>query len=269
MHGADENNSQGMGAFIANAESIAQKFGCLVIAVHHVGKDETRGMRGWSGLHAACDCEWEVTKGTEEGSYSVTLQKVREGLGGLSWTFNLPIVVVGRDEDGDEVTTRVVDITSEPAGASRAAGDQQKPKSGNLIAFDAAFDEAMAAAGEDYTTADGAHVKAVRRSEIRSRFSWVANEPDVRKRQKRASGAFSRALESLEEQGEYQREIVGGVDRIWRVPPRKDGTTLVNWLSTIPQIGAGNQNRSEGGGCDVRPRPGPQTGVHVSGSPKG
>ena len=56
MGGSDE-NSQGMQAFVNNAGNVARELDCLVIAVHHTGRDEGRGMRGWSGLHGACDAE--------------------------------------------------------------------------------------------------------------------------------------------------------------------------------------------------------------------
>ncbi len=88
LFGADENSAADMGAFVANAGMIADAFGCLVIAVHHSGKDAERGMRGSSALHGACDSEWEIRDG-QGGEKVVSLVKNKEGEDGLSWSFRL------------------------------------------------------------------------------------------------------------------------------------------------------------------------------------
>jgi len=253
MHGADENTSQGMGRFLANAESLVQKFDCLVIAVHHAGKDEARGMRGWSGLHASCDCEWEVTKGTAERSHSVRLQKVRDGRAGLSWTFNLIPVPVGFDEDGDPVTTCVVEIIGDPALAKNSKDSRQTPKhrSRSLVAFDNAFEEAMSATGEEYKTTEGQYVKAVTREAVRSHFCWAPEESDANKRRKKTSGAFTSVLKLLSEQSVYCNETVSSIQRVWRAEQKIDLTMPGGNPGNIAhstQIGEGDQNCSEGEG---------------------
>ena len=60
LGGADE-NGPGMAKFIENCGVMSRQINdCLVLCVHHTGKDASRGMRGWSGLHGATDVEYEV-----------------------------------------------------------------------------------------------------------------------------------------------------------------------------------------------------------------
>lgn len=90
LFGADENSSADMGAFVANADRIAQHFGCLVLVVHHTGKHSKAGMRGSNALEAACDSVLRLeTRGT---SKTVTVEKNKEGEAGLSIAFRLQTV---------------------------------------------------------------------------------------------------------------------------------------------------------------------------------
>ena len=61
MPGQDQNSSQAMSTFVGNTARIAEAFDALAIAVHHSGKDASKGMLGSQVLHGATDCEWEVT----------------------------------------------------------------------------------------------------------------------------------------------------------------------------------------------------------------
>ncbi|MBB2692175.1 UNVERIFIED_ORG: hypothetical protein GGI62_003345 [Rhizobium esperanzae] len=87
LSGADENSSADMGAFVANAAAIASAFNhCLVLVVHHSGKDAERGMRGSSSLNGATDCEWQLSGADIR---TVTLGKMKDGEDGLAWSFRL------------------------------------------------------------------------------------------------------------------------------------------------------------------------------------
>lgn len=103
MGGAKEND-EGIGMFVANCGHIEEQLGGLVIAIHHTGKDEAQGMRGWSGMHAACDCEWLFAE-TDKG-HSVTIKKFRDEPTNLTWDFTLEQVEIGRNrfrQAGDDV----------------------------------------------------------------------------------------------------------------------------------------------------------------------
>lgn len=78
----------------------------MVLLVHHAGKDTSKGARGWSGLRAAADAELEVQRTPAGRLLRITKQKDGEDSG--AWGFDLQTVVVGVDEDGDEVASCVV-----------------------------------------------------------------------------------------------------------------------------------------------------------------
>jgi hypothetical protein len=216
--GADE-NGEGMATFIENAGSIEQAFECLVIPVHHTGRDVDRGPRGWSGLHGADDAEWAVSE--KEGKHLVYISKMKDGEDGLKWQFALKVVTIGLDEDNEPVTTCIVDLQSEPAKrtetAKKKAAGRQPPRSQRE--FEAAFNEALKAHGHDYRDASGATVCAVLVEQVRRYFAkrWASDEIDERKRQQKVSATFNRALGSLPPSYRTQAEANGAHDRVWKI----------------------------------------------------
>ena len=81
-----------------------------MLVVHHPGKDDARGIRGSSALFAACDA---VIKITANGNIrEVTTEKVKEGVIETLFSYRLKQVSLGEDEDGDEVTSCVVEVMS-------------------------------------------------------------------------------------------------------------------------------------------------------------
>jgi len=123
MPGGNENSGEDMGMVMGHCKEITRATGAMVAPVHHSGKDESRGARGWSGLRAACDFEFEVIRADEDRVATVT--KMKGGEDGAEYGFRLQTVVVGQDEDGDAETTCVVTYT-DSSRASVAAS--QGPK---------------------------------------------------------------------------------------------------------------------------------------------
>ncbi|WP_111748619.1 AAA family ATPase [Salinisphaera orenii] len=60
--GCDENSAQDMSTVINALQRMQRASGGVILAVHHLGKDTTRGARGHSSLYAACDCVLAVTQ---------------------------------------------------------------------------------------------------------------------------------------------------------------------------------------------------------------
>jgi hypothetical protein len=106
-HSGDENSAKDMGLFLAACKDLSHATGAMVLAVHHTGKEESKGMRGSSALFAGADFVMEVFKNEKE--HGASLSKSRDDVTGTSFSFVLKRVVVGHDEDGDEVTTCVVE----------------------------------------------------------------------------------------------------------------------------------------------------------------
>ena len=105
--GANENAGEDMGKALGHCKRLHELTGALVVLIHHSGKDQARGARGWSGLRAAADAEIEVVR-TESGQRSLRLSKAKDGEDGLEWGFALDVVQVGADEDLEPITSCVV-----------------------------------------------------------------------------------------------------------------------------------------------------------------
>jgi len=105
--GANENAAEDMGKALAHCKMLRRKTGAVVLLVHHAGKDVTRGARGWSGLRAAADAEIEVSRVGDFRAMRISKQK--DGDDSEEWAFKLEQVAVGVDEDGDAITSCVVD----------------------------------------------------------------------------------------------------------------------------------------------------------------
>ena len=106
--GANENSGEDMGRALANLRIIRDLTGATIVIIHHAGKDLSRGLRGWSGIHAAVDAAIEVSR-AESGEREIRIAKQKDGDDGLAWGFTLSVVVVGMDTDGDEETSCIID----------------------------------------------------------------------------------------------------------------------------------------------------------------
>jgi hypothetical protein len=90
--GADENSAKDMSVALEHCKLIHLATGAMVLLIAHAGKDETRGMRGWSGIKAAMDVEIECTdtQPNTPGSLRVAkITKLKDGEEGLSFPFRL------------------------------------------------------------------------------------------------------------------------------------------------------------------------------------
>jgi hypothetical protein len=120
MAGGDENSPVDMTALIRNIDAIREATGAHIMLVHHTGKDAAKGARGHSSLRAATDTEIEVMN--EDGARAAQVTKQRDYAGGEVWAFNLRQVPLGIDQDGDEVSSCVV----EPADAEEFKRSKKK-----------------------------------------------------------------------------------------------------------------------------------------------
>lgn len=104
--GANENSAEDMGRALSHCKALNRATGAMVLLVAHSGKDEARGMRGWSGVLGALDAEIVVERSGDYRAARITKTKDGEGEGD-EYPFRLERVVVGVDADGDEVSTAV------------------------------------------------------------------------------------------------------------------------------------------------------------------
>lgn len=115
MGTGDENNAPDIADLTRNIGLIQRATGAHVMLIHHSGKDTGRGARGHSALRAAIDTEIELTR-DDLGQITAEVTKQRDGPTGYRFVYNLRQVELGEDQDGDIVTTCLV----EPADAPEA-----------------------------------------------------------------------------------------------------------------------------------------------------
>ena len=103
--GADENSSADMGQALKTIQAVSRDFDCLAMVIAHHGKNDSLGIRGWSGLIGAADAIITIKRDEEvPDQRTITLDKVKNGKDGDIIAFSLQAAPIGLiDEDGDEV----------------------------------------------------------------------------------------------------------------------------------------------------------------------
>jgi hypothetical protein len=109
MGGGNENAPDDMGALVRNIDRLKGETGAAVLIVHHTGKQTDRGARGHSSLHAAIDTEIEITRDDATKIASARVTKQREYATDGLLSFSLRQVELGNDQDGDPVTSCILE----------------------------------------------------------------------------------------------------------------------------------------------------------------
>lgn len=133
MGDGDENSARDMGRFVNRCGVIEKNFGCVVVVVHHVGKDPSRGGRGSNALNGAADVTMLVKKGQTHST--VAIEEMKDGREGQTWQFRLLSHVLERNlpdpaETMPEFSTCVVEIVSEPTISKPSETKSKKPPEG-------------------------------------------------------------------------------------------------------------------------------------------
>jgi hypothetical protein len=129
MGAGDENTAKDAAMFVRNCDLIREATGAHVMVIHHTGKDEDRGARGSSALRAAVDNEIQVTS-----EWAILSRKQRDQEPPEPLHFKLRSVTLGMDEDGEPVTSAVVDATDAPTPMRKPLGGK------NEVAMQALYD---------------------------------------------------------------------------------------------------------------------------------
>ncbi len=131
MAGGNENGPEDMTAFISNVDAMRAATGAHCMLVHHSGKDVAAGARGHSSLRAATDTEIEMELSREDGLRFARATKQRDMETGAEFAFKLDIITLGVDQDGDDVTTCVI----EPVQGDEIKDAKRKPltKNGKVL----------------------------------------------------------------------------------------------------------------------------------------
>lgn len=142
--GGDENSSQDMSRLVMNLDRLRAQSGAALLLVHHTGKDTTKGARGSSVLNGAVDAMLEIERLGDGKLRRLIVRKCRDGVDGATFDFQLRQVDVGEDEDGEPVTSCIVEVADRQQAAATA---QERMSASQKISLDALRD-AVVHAGE-------------------------------------------------------------------------------------------------------------------------
>ena len=126
MPGSDENSARDASDVVSNLGWLQRALGCLVVVVHHTGKNEAAGMRGHSSMFAAMDAVIEVRR--TAGMREWNLAKSKDDIDGTSHAFTLETVEVGQDYMDDPITScvvRSIDVPIEQGPRPPKGGNQR------------------------------------------------------------------------------------------------------------------------------------------------
>ncbi|MEN9936011.1 MAG: hypothetical protein RLZZ387_2590 [Chloroflexota bacterium] len=193
--GANENAGEDMGLALSHCRTISTATDATVELVHHAGKDLARGSRGWSGIKAAVDAELEVSRDLDTNYRQIKLTKQKDGTDGLQWPFKLDTVVLGLDDDGDDITSCVV-LEAEPA--QQVEGDRKGVKRRGAI--ETHVIETMATFGKD----DAVSLERLIRTAV---DTMPAPDPDKRDTRRQT---VMRAVQKISREPDGPLKLTGG-----------------------------------------------------------
>jgi hypothetical protein len=90
--GMDKNSAKDMGNALKALKQLQSALNCTVFIVHHSSKDSSKGLRGHSGIHAAADNVWRITK--RRNMHIVEVMKVKHHSGDKRFGFEIGSVDV-------------------------------------------------------------------------------------------------------------------------------------------------------------------------------
>jgi hypothetical protein len=218
---ADEDKNSEVARAIRAMRKLYERFGGLLIPIHHYGKTVITGLRGGSAWRAGADIVLSVIAERNEQTGEIkgrelALAKARDGIEGPIAPFTLKFVEFGVDQDGDPFGTCIVEPQfDKPLLSAKKKASKQTH---GVKAFRAAFIEALDNFGETINVRnDGPAVRAVDVSHVRDEFNrrYVTANTDKRKRKEAQRSAFNRALDAVA--GQFPTWVQGERELIWCV----------------------------------------------------
>jgi AAA domain-containing protein len=127
---AGDEYDNAVGQAIMNVlKAVAQELGCFVLGIDHFGKSLEAGTRGASAKESSADvvlaCLGEKQLSGAVTNTRLAVRKHRGGTQGQEYPYTLRLIELGNDEEGDPLTTRVVDWL--PPGTAPAPSTPDDP----------------------------------------------------------------------------------------------------------------------------------------------
>jgi hypothetical protein len=235
QQGAENDNAVGQ-AVMNTLKAIARVVGCAVVGVDHLGKDITRGSRGAGSKDGSGDVVWFCLGDRQlSGAVSNTrlaIHKHRGGRAGAEHPYVLREVAAPElDEDGEPVTTMVVDWQPAPAAGTASPPknewiencprqDQQAP----MVRLQRVLMAELAEHGEDLPIPpDGPVVRMIDQKLIRERFYA---QTLIEETEKQTRHARYKQFKAATQRAEIEQRIgvgtIGETTYIWLMRPKSD-----------------------------------------------
>jgi hypothetical protein len=212
---------------------VGQALDCFVLGVDHFGKQLETGTRGGSAKEASADlvlaCLGERELSGQVFNTRLAVRKNRSGPQGMEYPFTLREVEGEEpDEDGEPVTTRVVDWQTGPASVAPSSPKdpwrQSRQHSQRVVALrlKRAVMTVLAEHGVDLPIApNGPTVRMVDQEIVREKFYARTRAPDGTPDQKASfrQKQFRRAVDWAEENELIDSQEIKEITYLWLVRP--------------------------------------------------
>lgn len=186
-----ESNDKDMAAYLRAADALRYAFGCVVILIHHCGIDDSRP-RGHTSLPGNVDAQIAVKRDATKVILA-TVEYMKDGPEGENFASRLEQVTVGIDDDGDAISSCVVEPVESVVIAAKPATRLPKAAQISLRALHEALIECGAVPpGSNHIPADTRTVMVEQWREYAYRMG-ISTSDDPKAKQV----AFRRASEAL------------------------------------------------------------------------
>lgn len=214
----DENDAAVGQKLMATLGEISRTTGAFVLGIDHFGKAVETGTRGTSAKEAAADVVLALlankSQSGEVTNPRLCVRKRRSGPAGVEYPFTTSRVVLGQDEDGEDITSLVIEFI----GATAPTADQDSKWTRSLVLLRRIIMALLADAGTDIMPfAGGPAVHAIRSETIRAEFykQYPTGDADPQKRQEARKKAYQRAIRAAHERELLAVRELDGVEWLW------------------------------------------------------
>lgn len=172
LGGGDENSAKDVGLFWANMNRIKLEMGATPLVLHHPGKDASKGARGSSAIRGTLDTNLKLVAASE-GILELSDDKQRDNPKDGTIKYRLESVVLGIDQDGDEVTTATVVGVSDEAA--------KKGKTGTITARNHILALLFFASKNQLTGTQLAELAGMSAKSLRNRLSDLIKDKSIKR----------------------------------------------------------------------------------------
>jgi putative DNA primase/helicase len=239
----NQNDAAEVTAVCKRLKQIGEKVPVFAFGVHHLGKDETRDAAGSFAWRANVDVMWSfIATGDrvrgEVGRREFCISKSRDGVEGPVSDYQLDIVELGEDEDGDPITSCVI----EPVEGQPKAAKKSKPLSPTEKVFEDAFNE-FAIAEPIKHRVDGGSPEVIAVDADKHKAEFFKRYPGDATDKLSIKAIYNRLKRELYAAGKYRCDNDHAPPLIWKCkPPADDG---IDWDAFTQKMASKAASKSE------------------------